>query len=406
MSEALAGSSYLQGTGMSDELDAVLIELGDEDRPVHSVDLGQLSDLARAEVAEFRVAWEQLSTERRRGLVASMVDQAETNIHMNFHAVLRACLTDPDGQVRRLAIEGLWEDERANLVQPLITILANDADATVRAAAAISLGRFVLLGELEEIPGEPARAAEQALRETWFRHGEVNDVRRRALEGLAYTSNTGINELIQNAYYDEDALMRQSAVFSMGRSNHPRWARIVLEELGSTEPEMRFEAAQAAGEMGLKSAVQILIRRLEDVDIPVREAAVAALGKIGGPAAKRALEGLIGGSDEPLAHAAEDALEELNFNTENLDNLMLDVEERALRNRATLEDLEDDLEDELDEGASRDDEDLRDLEEDGYFEADFEDVGDLVSDDFELYDDEFDDFDLDGDDLDSDDEDE
>jgi hypothetical protein len=34
--------------------------------------------------------------------------------------------------------------------------------------------------------------------------------RRRVLESLAFTESQGLNEMIRNAYYDEDALMRQS----------------------------------------------------------------------------------------------------------------------------------------------------------------------------------------------------
>ena len=45
--------------------------------------------------------------------------------------------------------------------------------------------------------------------------------------------------------------MRQSALFAMGRTADSRWAKVVLSELESHEPAMRFEAAQAAGEMGL-----------------------------------------------------------------------------------------------------------------------------------------------------------
>jgi HEAT repeat protein len=386
---------------MSDNFGTVLIHLADESRPVHSIDLEELSDVARSRVGEFRLAWATYSAERRRELIATMVEQAEANIHMNFHVLLRTCLTDSDAQVRRHAIEGLWEDEKASLIQPLMIMLANDEDAGVRAAAAVSLGRFVLLGELAEIAADAASAAEQALRSAWFRTGEVTEVRRRALEGLAYTSSAGVHELIQNAYYDEDVLMRQSAVFSMGRSNNPRWGRIILDELGSQEPALRYEAAQAAGEMGLKSAVQPLVRRLEDGDASVRHAAASALGKIGGPAAKRALESLLGGPDEALGQAAEEALEELAFNSENIDNLLLDVEERARRQRADLEELGDEEAGELDDT----DDDLDD--EFGYEDAELDDEYDLdgfEAEPDESYDDEFDSRldELDEDDLDED----
>ena len=288
-------------------------QLADESRPVRSIDLRGLSDLPRDHMEELRALWEALSPARRVELLREMVEQAETHVDFNFHAVLRMLLDDADARVRRLAIEGLWEDEKTSLIAPLTAMLRGDDAAEVRAAAATSLGRYVWLGVIEEIAQRHADAAEAALREAWFRPGEVNEVRRRALESLAHTDTDGLSEMIRNAYYDEDDQMRQSAVFAMGRTGDIRWSRLVIEETDSADPAMRFEAAQAAGELGLKPAVPLLIRLLDDPDTIVREAACAALGKIGGATARRALEFLRRGEDEALAQAADDALAELRF---------------------------------------------------------------------------------------------
>lgn len=330
-----------------------LSQLADESRPVRSIDLRGLSDVPRERMDEVRALWESLSPARRLELLREMVEQAETHVDLNFHAVLRTLLTDVDARVRRLAIEGLWEDEKTNLIAPLVAMLRGDDSLEVRAAAATSLGRYIWLGVVEEIAERHADAAEEALREAWFRPGEVNEVRRRALESLAHTDTEGLNEMIRNAYYDEDELMRQSAVFAMGRTGDNRWSRLVMEETGSADPAMRFEAAQAAGEMGLKAATQLLIRLVDDPDSNVREAAVAALGKIGGTPARRALEFLARSEDEALAQAADDALAELRFSTEAL-------EELSPRNRAAEDDDDEaadlDAEDDLDEDVFDDDE--------------------------------------------------
>jgi hypothetical protein len=163
-----------------------------------------------------------------------------------------------------------------------------------------------------------------ALRAAWFRPHEVNEVRRRALEGMAYTDEPDVQEFIRNAYYDEDEQMRQSAVFAMGRSGDRRWSKSVLTELGSPDAAMRFEAASAVGELALSGAVRPLVRLLDDSDSSVREAAALALGQIGGPQARRALQAVAAGKDERLAQAAEDALQELGFNSETADQPQLD----------------------------------------------------------------------------------
>lgn len=368
---------------MSENLSVLLAALADESRSVRSVDLTELSDLARSQVMTFRVGWDALAPTRRLALIQAMVEQAEVNIHLNFHAALRACLDDGDPQIRRLAIEGLWEDEKVNLVRPLIGLLDNDPDPDVRAAAAISLGRYMLLGVLGEISREPAGQAETALYAAWTRFTEPVAVRRRALESLAYSDNSALHEMIHSAYYDESELMRQSAVFAMGRNADPRWARFVLAELHNHQPAMRFEAATAAGEMGLRAAVQPLIGRLDDPDSSVREAAATALGKIGGPAARRALLALLDGQDEALAQAAEDALDELAFDSQHLHaTSMENTTDGKRRHVGDDEDEFNEIEDDESGG------------QDGLLEDEDDELTDSYED--ELFDDE-DDFDLEDD---------
>jgi HEAT repeat protein len=305
---------------MLEDLEFVLGQVADESRPVRSIDLSRFSDLPRGEVVRFESTWRGLDAGRRLALVSMMVEQAEANIHLNFHAILRECLNDAAGQIRRLAIEGLWEDEKPSLIGRLVALMANDPEPDVRAAAATSLGRFVLLGALGEITEADADQAERSLRTAWMRMPESNEVRRRVLESLAYAADPAVSALIEAAYDDDDELMRQSAVFAMGRSADRRWSTPILVELRNRDAAMRFEAAVSAGELGLPAAVQPLIQLMDDADNNVREAAALALGKIGGREARRALEAAIDGDDERLAQAAEDALEELVFNSSGFES--------------------------------------------------------------------------------------
>jgi hypothetical protein len=342
---------------MLEDLELVLGQVANENRPVRSIDLSRLSDLPRAEVVRFDLTWRGLDAGRRLGLVSMMVEQAEANIHLNFHAILRECLNDVDGQIRRLAIDGLWEDEKPTLVGRLAALLADDPVPNVRAAAATSLGRFVLLGALGEIAESAADQAERSLRIAWARASELNDVRRRVLESLAYASDPTVSDLIETAYYDDDELMRQSAVFAMGRSADRRWSKPVLAELRSRDAAMRFEATVSAGELGLAAAVQPLVQLMDDPDSNVREVAALALGKIGGREARRALEDALGGEDERLAQAAEDALEELAFNSSGFESPRESSHERTQDHRVGLRQRGDR------EGGETEDEDFYDEDE-------------------------------------------
>ena len=360
---------------MTDDLQLLLQQLADEARSVRATSLAGLSDLPRAEAAEAFAALAALSPRRRVEVVTVMAEQAEVNVHLHFHAILRECLTDVEAAVRKIAIDGLWEDERPTLIAPMARLLAEDPAAEVRAAAAISLGRFVLLGVLGEISDSNAERAEQAMRAAWVRPGETVEVRRRVLEGLAYTDEAGVDELIESAYFDEEDLMRQSAVFAMGRTADRRWARAILTELASIDAAMRYEAAGAAGELGLTSAVKPLIRLLDDADATVREAAALALGKIGGREAKQALQACLEASDRALADAATDALDELTFNSEDSEAPLLEYAPSSKRGGDEDEDLDDAYDPDFDFDAEEDPED--DLDDDEWAENDESDEDDL-----------------------------
>jgi len=376
---------------MTDDLQLLLQQLADETRSVRATNLAGLSDLPRSEAAEAFAALAALSPRRRGEVVTVMAEQAEANVHLHFHAILRECLTDVEASVRKIAIDGLWEDERPTLIAPMARLLAEDPASEVRAAAAISLGRFVLQGVLGEISDSYAERAEQAMRAAWVRPGETIEVRRRVLEGLAYTDEAGVDELIESAYYDEDDLMRQSAVFAMGRTADRRWARAILTELGSIDAAMRYEAAGAAGELGLTSAVKPLIRLLDDADATVREAAALALGKIGGREAKQALQACLKASDRALADAATDALDELTFNSEDSEAPLLEYEPSPKRGGGDEdEDLDDAYDPDFDFDAEEDSEDdTDDAEWAENDEDDEDDVDELFGEDEE--DDDFED---------------
>jgi HEAT repeat protein len=145
------------------------------------------------------------------------------------------------------------------------------------------------------------------------------DVRRRAIESVAYVGNDEVVALLEDAYYHSDEKMRVSAIFGMGRSADARWIDTVVQELYSTNPEMRYEAARACGELEARAAVPRLATLVNDPDREVRESAVWALGQAGGDAARRILLTCCENGDEAIREAAAAALEELEFMYGQLD---------------------------------------------------------------------------------------
>ena len=284
----------------------------------------KLSNLLADEFASFAQAWPSLSAERRQAIMSQMVEVSEADIEVDFTRMFTLGLNDPEPQVRALSIEGLWENEDPKLIRPLIRLLHNDPSAIVRETAAISLGRFALLAELGKLQPRFAALIWDALWSTIYAPQEELDVRRRAVESIAYFGRQEALSVIEQAYRHEDPRMRASAVYAMGRSADDRWENIVLDELDSDDDEMRYEAVRTCGALQLDSSVMQLSKLVADVDPEVKQMAAWALGQIGSAEAHRVLEICCEQGDEALQEAAEDALAEMDLLHGSLDFSMFD----------------------------------------------------------------------------------
>jgi HEAT repeat protein len=280
--------------------------------------LYSLSGMTHGQLMRFQEEWPSIDVDRRRVLMRSLAELTELSFEVNFDPIFLVAMGDDDSEVRAAAIDGLWENEDQALIGPLVHLLRADEAPNVRAAAAMALARFVLLGELEKSDRAPAMLAEQALLET-LRSTEDVEVRRRAVEAIAYSGESGVREIIEAAFYDEDEKMQASALFAMGRSADPYWCKLLVRELDNPSPELRFEAARACGELETRLAVSRLIQMsMDDQDREVQQAAMWALGRIGGREAREALETFYESEDEVLSQAAAEALDEMDLLGDNL----------------------------------------------------------------------------------------
>lgn len=295
-----------------------LAELSDESKPLISSKLANLSATSQEEMALFLEAWAEMGFERRRQIASQLAELAEEDPKLNFDDIFHACLRDPDEIVRVRAIEGLWEYENHSLIDTFINMLREDRQESVRAAAALALGRFALLAELGKLRPDDGAKVEKALAAVIDDQEEQLGVRRRAVEAIATFSLPEVTEIIQEAYQSDDDEMRVSAIYAMGRNSDPAWLPTLVKELSNPDTEMRFEAAGACGELGEEEAVPHLLRLIYDLDAQVQLSAIAALGKIGGNEAGAALRECLNHTAEHIRRAAEDALEELGFSKDPL----------------------------------------------------------------------------------------
>jgi len=307
------------------EYETALSHISNANERLNSRYLYALSDINRGQLARFQGAWPDIQASRRRLVIRSLVELTEQSFEVNFDPIFLLAMGDEDGEVRAAAIEGLWENEDRALIGPLVHLLRADEIPQVRAAAASALGRFVLQGELGEVDRTLAMLVEEALLEALHRADEDVEVRRRAVESIAYSGEAGVRELIEAAYYDEDEKMQASALFAMGRSADVYWCKVLLQELDNPDPELRFEAARACGELENRLAVAQLVQMsMNDPDREVQEAVIWALGRIGGREAREALEACYESENEALSQAAADALDEMDLLGESTGIVLFD----------------------------------------------------------------------------------
>ncbi|MGD9146191.1 MAG: HEAT repeat domain-containing protein [Anaerolineae bacterium] len=337
----------------ANDLKETLKRLSEEPGALPFSRLYAFSDLANENLASFCAVWDTFPTDQRQRLARSLVELAEASFQVNFDAIFVHFLDDPDGNVRAAAIDGLWENTDTALLGRLLSVLRSDPSILARAAAATGLGRFVLAGELEELDPPVQTRILTELLTTIHLADESVDVRRRAVESVAYACTSEITEVLELAYYDEDEDMRLSAIVGMGRSCDERWKDVLLTEVESTSAAMRYEAALACGGLMLREAVPILTRLLDDADPQIRDASIWSLGQIGGGQAKQALMAAYEDADEDTRAILDEALAEQALTEGNLEFLLYEFDEEGSDElfqdeTTTLWSQDDDIEDEPD----------------------------------------------------------
>ncbi len=312
------------------DFDTTLNALRDNDGAVTSTLYYGLSGLDAADIRRLEPIWANLTPEYRRKLLRELIEASESNFELNYTALAHFALDDADAEVREAAVELLWEDETLALMYRLNEMALEDEATAVRAAATSALGRFILLGELGDLPETETSRVQDTAVAILSNLDEDVDVRRRALEAIANSGHEIVDEAIRDAYDSADHRMQISSVFAMGRTYDEQWNEYVLEQLDSDDPEMRYEAARAAGELEIEEAVPALTRLALDNDREIKEVAIWSLGEIGSREGVRILERLATEAkrldDEGLLEAIEDAIGAASIGSGSLFLMQIDQE--------------------------------------------------------------------------------
>jgi len=277
---------------------------------------------------------DQLSKEEKIQLLKRVAESED--YFTNYLPVLKDFLDDEEAEVRKLALGGLWDYPKPEMIEVLFDKAENDPDKEVRCKAIITLGRYICEGEMadydfdwgpiKEIMREDELPREDFLRVKEFFLGLYRDQekpldeRRFAVEALGFLTDPEVFEIIEEAYAHPDKKMKMSAIFAMGRSGNVRWENALLDELYNPVKELQLEAIRAAGECGFDGAGKDLWRLTYSDDRDVKLEAIWGLGQTGWEGAFERLDELTYlGEDEEIREMAELALEDCYLYSGSLD---------------------------------------------------------------------------------------
>jgi HEAT repeat protein len=299
-----------------------LADLSNPSKRLAATQLVNFSELDEIEAARFEEAWGEIEAGRRLNIVSELTELAADNVDLNFDAVYKLALRDEEALIRAAAMHGLYEYEARDLIPVLADLLRNDPDATVRRETAMSLGRYALAAELDQLRADDAAAVRDVLMESAEDLEEDDRVRGRSIEALGAISGEETENLIESIYDEDSIWLKVGAVDAMGRSCNASWLPLVLREMENRAPEMRHAAAFAAGEIGDEGAIDKLKRMaVLDPDREVQMAAIHSLGEIGGSQAKVALKAVLFEGDEALEESVKEAIEEIELNEDPMGTL-------------------------------------------------------------------------------------
>lgn len=329
----------------------ILAALLDKAKPFPARFLQRFSDPANEEIEELKKIWMQIDTERKANLIEDLVDISESETVVCFDEIGKLAIADPDVSVRLPGVELLESSEDYPIAVALIKLMKTDPNEQVRAESAFALGKFVYLGEVEDLSSERYERIMTALF-VILRGNDAPFVRRKALESLGFSSHDDIPDQISKAFESTDKNWRLAAIIAMGHSADDRWAAPVLSLIHSSDEDIQYEAIRAVGELELKEARLPLLRMIKQKqdDRDLLQAIVFSLAKIGGENVRAELDRLFEeAEDDEEADFIEKSLEELDFTEEFRMEKLLEVEPPDEEDLDSIIDIESEDTDEPDE---------------------------------------------------------
>lgn len=231
--------------------------------------------------------------------------------YRNDGSVIRAALSDQSPIVRKAAVSAAGKLGLTDCIPEIVRLL-DDPDHDVRNSLVACLRALALID----------RSAIQAVAGLLGDSDQSEQRRNAAILFAALGDGDQLSLLVK----DEDALVRQAAVSSIGRLRLDLSCGMLLMALVDEDPDVRIAAAESLAEVGDSSVVPALTLALNDEDIWVQCAALNSLARVYPEGTLNAINTVLPGSEGLLLITCLKLLE-------NLENdQALELVEQALGN--------------------------------------------------------------------------
>src|SRR5665648_684302 len=177
----------------------VIDALLDDDADFPIIYFPAFSDLEGDDLKLLLSVWNQITPARKTNLFENLEIIHENDTLIDFNQIAKIALADDNAAIRAAGLRMLWEYEDEKYIPTLIELLKVDFDPIVRSQAAAALGKYVYLGEIEEIHPDLLKLTEDSLL-TAYQSSDDDIVRLKSLEALGYSSHDEVPAIINSAF--------------------------------------------------------------------------------------------------------------------------------------------------------------------------------------------------------------
>lgn len=185
--------------------------------------------------------------------------------HFNGGTIIRNAVSDPSPLVRKAAVSTAGILGLSDCIPGIVRLL-NDPDHDVRSAVVASLQALALIDR-------------NGIQNVARQLGDSDNSEQRRNAAILFAALGDVDRL-SLLVKDEDALVRQAAVSSIGKLRLSPSSGILLMALVDEDPDVRIAAAETLGKVADRGAATALTHALNDEDAWVQCAVLNSLARI------------------------------------------------------------------------------------------------------------------------------